>query len=134
MRIENPFPLIPFPFQPIFLLCIKTPLPENPLSCTLIMGWKSCLNTNRKEVKCRSEKPLPSVFFISFVVIFGSVVVFGHQESVGKLKKNKFPDISYQSSPRTGYKICPIFFYKKKHKMLFGNLIIICKEMLCFSA
>ena len=28
----------------------------------------------------------------------------------------KFPDISYQSSPRTGYKICPIFFKKKKKK------------------
>ena len=26
----------------------------------------------------------------------------------------KFPDISYQSSPRTGYKICPIFFFKLK--------------------
>ena len=46
----------------------------------------------------------------------------------------KFPDISYQSSPRTGYKICPIFFLKKKHKMTFGNLILICRQRLCFSA
>ena len=29
------------------------------------------------------------MFSISFVVIFGGVVVFGHRESVGKLKKNK---------------------------------------------
>ena len=39
------------------------------------------------------------------------VILFGCQENVGKLKKNKFPNISYQSSPRTGYKICPIFFF-----------------------
>ena len=26
----------------------------------------------------------------------------------------KFPDISYQSSPRTGYKIYPIFFFLTK--------------------
>ena len=26
------------------------------------------------------------------------------------------------------------FFSKKKHKMLFGNLIMICRQMLCFSA
>ena len=45
----------------------------------------------------------------------------------------KFPDISYQSSPCIGYKICPIFFIKK-HKMLFGNLIMIWGEKLCFSA
>ena len=61
------------------------------------------------------------IFFMVRLV----VILFGCQESVGKLKKNKFPDISYQSNPRTGYKICPIFFYKKKHKMLFGNLIMI---------
>ena len=41
-------------------------------------------------MKCRSEKPLPPVFFVSFVVIFGGVVVFGHRESVGKLEKIKF--------------------------------------------
>ena len=47
----------------------------------------------------------------------------------------KFPDISYQSSPRTGYKICLFFLKKKKkHKMLFGNLIMICRQRLCFSA
>ena len=40
-------------------------------------------------MKCRSKRPLPLVFSISFVVIFGGVVVFGHRESVGKLKKNK---------------------------------------------
>ena len=38
-------------------------------------------------MKCISERPLPPVFSISFVVIFGGVVVFGHQESVGKLEK-----------------------------------------------
>ena len=27
----------------------------------------------------------------------------------------KFPDISYQSSPRTGYKICPIFIFFLKN-------------------
>ena len=43
------------------------------------------LASTRKEVKCRSEKPLPSVFSVSFVVIFGGVVVFGHRESVEKL-------------------------------------------------
>ena len=32
---------------------------------------------------------MPLVFSVSFVVIFGGVVVFGHRESVGKLKKNK---------------------------------------------
>ena len=31
------------------------------------------------------------------------VILFGCQESVGKLKKKIFPNISYQSSPRTGY-------------------------------
>ena len=40
-------------------------------------------------MKCKSERPLPPVFSVSFVVIFGGVVVFGHRESVGKLKKNK---------------------------------------------
>ena len=45
----------------------------------------------------------------------------------------KFPDISYQFSPRIGYKICP-FFLKKRHKMLFGNLIMICRQRFCFSA
>ena len=40
-------------------------------------------------MKCRSEKPLSPVFSVSFVVIFGGVVVFGHRESVGKLKKNR---------------------------------------------
>ena len=44
-----------------------------------------------------------------------------------------FWDISSQSSPYTGYKICAIFL-KKKHKMLFRNLIMICKQRLCFSA
>ena len=34
----------------------------------------------------------------------------------------KFPDISHQSSPRTGYKICPIFFFKKKN--IRCNLVI----------
>ena len=29
----------------------------------------------------------------------------------------KFPDISYQSSSRTGYKICPFFFYFKKKQI-----------------
>ena len=29
------------------------------------------------------------MFSVSFVVIFDGVVVFGHRESVGKLKKNK---------------------------------------------
>ena len=42
----------------------------------------------------------------------------------------KFPNISYQSSPRTGYKICPIFL----KTLLFGNLIMICRQRLCFSA
>ena len=32
---------------------------------------------------------MPPIFSVSFVVIFGAVVVFGHRESVGKLKKNK---------------------------------------------
>ena len=44
----------------------------------------------------------------------------------------EFPDVSYQSSPRTGYKICP-FFFKKTNKMLFGNLIMICRQRLCSS-
>ena len=35
--------------------------------------------------------------------------------------------------PTHGYKICPTFF-KKKHKMLSGNLIMICRQRLCFSA
>ena len=30
------------------------------------------------------------MFSVSFVVIFGGVVVFGHRESVGKLKKKSF--------------------------------------------
>ena len=38
-------------------------------------------------MKCISERPLSPVFSISFVVIFGGLVVFGHRESVGKLKK-----------------------------------------------
>ena len=46
-----------------------------------------------------------------------------------------FPNISYQSSLRIGCKICPIFFFlNKKHKMLFGNLIMFCRQKLCFSA
>ena len=39
------------------------------------------------------------IFFVVRLV----VILFGCQESVGKLKKKKFPNISYQSSPRTRY-------------------------------
>ena len=39
------------------------------------------------------------IFFVVRLV----VILFGCQESVGKLKKKNFPNISYQSSPRTGY-------------------------------
>ena len=46
----------------------------------------------------------------------------------------KFPYISYQSILRTGYKICSIFYKKKNIKMLFGNLIMICRQRLCFLA
>ena len=41
---------------------------------------------------------------------------------------SEVPNISYQSSPRTGYK----FFLK--HMMLFGNLIMICRQRSCFPA
>ena len=62
-------------------------------------------------MKCRSEKPLPPVFSVSFVVIFGGVVVFGHRESVGKLKKKIFP--IFPTSPARAQGICPIFFLLK---------------------
>ena len=39
------------------------------------------------------------IFFVVRLV----VILFGCQESVGKLKKKIFPNISYQSSSRTGY-------------------------------
>ena len=75
---------------------------------------------------CRSTEI--SVIFLKYGPYFGIYRYF--YRFFGK-----FPDISYQSSPRTGYKICPIFFFKKKkHKMLFGNLIMICRQRLCFSA
>ncbi|CBI35432.3 unnamed protein product, partial [Vitis vinifera] len=65
------------------------PLPQTHFPARRLGRGDPYLNTNRKELKWRSERPLPLVFSVSFVVIFGGVVVFGHRESVGKLKKNK---------------------------------------------
>ena len=46
----------------------------------------------------------------------------------------KFPNISYQSRPRTRIQNLSNFFFKKKQNMLFGNLVMICRQRLCFSA
>ena len=74
----------------------------------------------------------------NFVFIFlsvGSDTIFVTDYRLKEISVifEKFPDISYQSSPRIGYKICLTFFIKK-HKMVFGNMIMICRERLCFSA
>ena len=73
-------------------------------------------------MKCRSERPLPPVFSISFVVIFGGVVVFGHRESVGKLKKINFSFFFFtmkQSRLKIMEKVF-IFFVVRLVVILFG--------------
>ena len=161
----NPFPR-PFSSLPQNSFC---PLFENPFSRTLIMimDWRSLPQHHRKEVKCRSETPLPPGVFFKFCGYICWCGCVWSSRKCGKVEKKwgfrfffftmkssrlifffffvvrlvakkvweswkfcfhllphnirhrlsvifgKFPDISYQSSPRTGYKIGPIFFYKK---------------------
>ena len=60
------------------------------------------------------------------------VILFGCLESVGKLRI-LFP-FFFSSGSDTIF-VSPIFFlFIKKHKIVFGNLIMICGERLCFSA
>ena len=58
------------------------------------------------------------IFFVVRLV----VILFGCQESVGKLKKKKFSQ--YFLPVQLAHRVSVQFFYIKKH-MLFGNLIMI---------
>ena len=143
--------------HPRLILCVRA---HSHFPTCWSWSGDPCLDTNKKEVKCRSETPLPPGVFCkfcgyiwwcgcvwssrkcgkveNFVFIFLSagsdtIFVIDYRSKEISVIFEKFSNISYQSNPHTGYKICPTFFIKK-HKMVFGNLIMICRERLCFLA
>ena len=67
-----------------FVLCLKTHFPA---------GWSwsgdPCLNTNRKEVKCRSEIPLPPGVFCKFCGYIWWCGCVWSPRKCGKVEKKK---------------------------------------------
>ena len=91
------------------------------LSIRMSVSWVCC-------------KQCWNIFFSEISVIgrLPSTEIFGNFSEISSIFRYlyRFREISYQSSPRRGYKICPNFFFKKINKMLFGNLIMICGQRL----